>query len=344
MACIVNFCFDSIAAHYAVKKLPVPGKCMHSAGVSHNYGIQPQPATLTSPAQPTPVQLPAPASASQTAAGSATESQSVATVDPVHTRERLPGAALANSSTAPSIAGRTEATTGTRAAADSNGSRPENAGPNEVLWAGRSIRVFSRIAAEQQQAASTRYHMPSKQAHIQLQCCTFWSPPVSDYMYSLFGRLPEFRTLCHYASSQLDLAFHHAVHACNAEVDTPLRCSVSADDPPPEFYDFTAEDFHRVTASRGAAAARAQVGMKTAAMRRADMEAAGSRLGPVPVRIHFPDDVIVQVLSSNNDILPPILKIQRFLMLHTHQCEQESTCLHVAPAEAPPGAYGTHER
>lgn len=74
---------------------------------------------------------------------------------------------------------------------------------------------------------------------------------------------------------------------------------MGAADPPPEFYDFTAEDYHRVMAGQAHAAAQAGAGMRTAAMRRADTEAAASRLGPVPLRIHFPGDVVVQVRAHS---------------------------------------------
>ena len=76
-------------------------------------------------------------------------------------------------------------------------------------------------------------------------------------------------------------------------------CSMD-DEPPPEFYEFTAEDYHRVMASKASAGAKANAGMKTGAMRKADMEAAASHMGPVLIRIHFPDDVIVQVGLSHS--------------------------------------------
>ena len=65
------------------------------------------------------------------------------------------------------------------------------------------------------------------------------------------------------------------------------------DDPPPEFYDFTAEDYHRVMAGHGSASTSRE--MRTGAMRKADMEAAALQLGPVPLRVYFPEDVVVQV-------------------------------------------------
>ena len=73
-----------------------------------------------------------------------------------------------------------------------------------------------------------------------------------------------------------------------------VACSAADADLPPEFYDFTADDYHRVMAGQAHAAAQARAGMRTAAMRRADLEAAAARLGPVSLRVHFPDDIVVQ--------------------------------------------------
>lgn len=80
--------------------------------------------------------------------------------------------------------------------------------------------------------------------------------------------------------------------AC-ADSHAPCVCSIQ-DEPPPDFYDFTAEDYHRVMAGKAQAQAKANAGLKTSALRKAEMEAAAARFGPVPIRVHFPDDVIVQ--------------------------------------------------
>lgn len=67
-----------------------------------------------------------------------------------------------------------------------------------------------------------------------------------------------------------------------------------ADDPPPDFYDFTAEDYHRVMAGKHSAHQEAAY-MKTDKMRAAEERAAAAKLGPVLLRVYFPGDVVVQV-------------------------------------------------
>jgi len=71
----------------------------------------------------------------------------------------------------------------------------------------------------------------------------------------------------------------------------------AAEGPPPgdDFYDFTAEDWAAVAGARARAAAAAEgAALRTAALRERDERAAASRLGPVPVRVHLPDGLVLQ--------------------------------------------------
>ncbi len=61
---------------------------------------------------------------------------------------------------------------------------------------------------------------------------------------------------------------------------TPLR-SPSPADPCDEFFEFTAEDFHRVTAAAGRAAQKRDAGLRTAKLRADELRARAARFGPV---------------------------------------------------------------
>ena len=64
---------------------------------------------------------------------------------------------------------------------------------------------------------------------------------------------------------------------------------------PEEFYEFTAEDLARVTAAHIGATSADSGPLLTRAVRERRLEAAASQYGPVPVRILFPGDLVVQV-------------------------------------------------
>ena len=52
-------------------------------------------------------------------------------------------------------------------------------------------------------------------------------------------------------------------------------------DPPDEFFEFTADDFHRVTAAAGRTAQRRDAGLRTAKLRADELRARAARFGPV---------------------------------------------------------------
>ena len=52
-------------------------------------------------------------------------------------------------------------------------------------------------------------------------------------------------------------------------------------EPSDEFFEFTAEDFHRVTAAAGRAAHRREAGLRTAKLRADELRARAARFGPV---------------------------------------------------------------
>jgi hypothetical protein len=52
-------------------------------------------------------------------------------------------------------------------------------------------------------------------------------------------------------------------------------------DPPDEFFEFTADDFHSVTAASGRATQRREAGLRTAKLRANELRARAAKFGPV---------------------------------------------------------------
>ncbi|BDA50940.1 probable tether containing UBX domain for GLUT4 at C-terminar half [Coccomyxa sp. Obi] len=66
------------------------------------------------------------------------------------------------------------------------------------------------------------------------------------------------------------------------------------EEPPEEFFEFTPDDYHRVVAGQARERARAETGLRTQKLREDEMRRRAAALGPVPIRVHFPDDIILQ--------------------------------------------------
>ena len=76
------------------------------------------------------------------------------------------------------------------------------------------------------------------------------------------------------------------------------KCLVTCraeEEPPEEFFEFTPDDYHRVVAGQARERARAETGLRTQKLREEEMRRRAAALGPVPIRVHFPDDIILQV-------------------------------------------------
>jgi hypothetical protein len=68
---------------------------------------------------------------------------------------------------------------------------------------------------------------------------------------------------------------------------------------PPEFFEFTADDYVRVVASHAQARQRMEAAtLMTQRMREQEARRRAASLGPVPVRIHFPDALILQARTA----------------------------------------------
>ena len=66
------------------------------------------------------------------------------------------------------------------------------------------------------------------------------------------------------------------------------------EEPPEDFFEFTADDYQKVVAGQARERARAETGLRTQKLREAEMRRRAASLGPVPIRVHFPDDIILQ--------------------------------------------------
>ena len=83
-------------------------------------------------------------------------------------------------------------------------------------------------------------------------------------------------------------------HGSRTHLLRGLCCRPDAREVSDDFFEFTAEDLARVTAAHiGATSSEAP--LMTRAIRERRQEAAASQYGPVPVRILFPGDLVVQV-------------------------------------------------
>ena len=70
----------------------------------------------------------------------------------------------------------------------------------------------------------------------------------------------------------------------------------AAGEPDDSYFEFTPEDYHRVMAGQQAAKARVESGLRTEKLREQEMRRRAAALGPVPIHVHFPDGLILQVM------------------------------------------------
>ena len=68
-----------------------------------------------------------------------------------------------------------------------------------------------------------------------------------------------------------------------------------AEDPPDDFFEFSAEDYARVMAGWSRAHKRAEAGLRTAKLREQEEREKASKFPAAIQRIHFPDGFIMQV-------------------------------------------------
>ena len=88
-------------------------------------------------------------------------------------------------------------------------------------------------------------------------------------------------------------------------------------DLPPEFYDFTPDDYQKVMSSWAKQNSQGAGPLKTQKLREQDERRRAEQFGPVPVRVHFPDGTIVQAEFRPTETLSSLQKLLQ-------QCMQPS--------------------
>lgn len=91
-----------------------------------------------------------------------------------------------------------------------------------------------------------------------------------------------------------------------------FMCCRSDTELPPEFYDFTPDDYHKVMSSWAKQNSKASGPMKTQKLRAQDERRRAEQFGPIPVRVHFPDGHIVQ---ANFKALETLASLQKLVQL-----------------------------
>ena len=81
---------------------------------------------------------------------------------------------------------------------------------------------------------------------------------------------------------------------------------------PADFYDFTPDDYQKVMSGWAKKNSQAGGPLKTQKLREQDERRRAEQFGPVPVRIHFPDDTIIQAEFKP---LEPLSALQQLVQL-----------------------------
>lgn len=88
------------------------------------------------------------------------------------------------------------------------------------------------------------------------------------------------------------------LHVSRTLIMCLIRSAAAAsggDDPGDAFFEFTAEDAHRIAAQRAQRAQRAEAGLRTGRLREAEEARRAAALPPVPIRVHLPGGAVLQV-------------------------------------------------
>lgn len=94
-----------------------------------------------------------------------------------------------------------------------------------------------------------------------------------------------------------------------------LMCCRSDTELPPEFYDFTPDDYHKVMSGWAKQNSKAAGPLKTQKLREQDERRRAEQFGPIPVRVHFPDGHIVQADFRALETLASLQKLVQLCML-----------------------------
>lgn len=90
---------------------------------------------------------------------------------------------------------------------------------------------------------------------------------------------------------KLDRQIHVFTRQAAAAAEASSRCET---DVPEDFYDFTSDDYQKVMSGWARKNSQASAPLKTLKLREQEERKRAEQIGPVPVRVHLPDDNIIQ--------------------------------------------------
>lgn len=112
------------------------------------------------------------------------------------------------------------------------------------------------------------------------------------------------------------LGFDRQIHVFTREAIAAAEASTRSDtELPPEFYDFTPDDYHKVMSGWAKQNSKAAGPLKTQKLREQDERRRAEQFGPIPVRVHFPDGHIVQADFRALETLASLQKLVQLCML-----------------------------
>lgn len=121
---------------------------------------------------------------------------------------------------------------------------------------------------------------------------------------------------CNFRSSKNDRLRFIWTSCSEHHLDTFISaCRRSDTELPPEFYEFTTDDYHKVMSGWAKQNSKAAGPMKTQKLREQDERRRAEQLGPIPVRVHFPDGSIVQANFRALETLASLQKLVQHCML-----------------------------
>lgn len=178
----------------------------------------------------------------------------------------------------------------------------------------RTIHVFTREAVAAAEASS-RYSLCL--IFLKLAAVCYSKTPDLCSLYRMY----MLNAKTHALSKAISKSISHlygptAVHIIALSFDKLLfACCRSNTELPPEFYDFTPDDYHKVMSGWAKQNSKAAGLMKTQKLREQDERRRAEQFGPIPVRLHFPDGSIVQANFKALDTLASLQKLVQQCML-----------------------------
>lgn len=88
--------------------------------------------------------------------------------------------------------------------------------------------------------------------------------------------------------------------AAAGQADSASNEGEAPQEPDDSYFEFTAEDYHRVMASQQATKNHAESGLRTEKLREQELQRRAAAQGPVPIHVHFQDGLVLQVGPMHN--------------------------------------------